>query len=158
MSDEPSFNFLPWEELPVGVRRNRKKMYNYLVSVLGGDEPGPTPPGPTPTGTGTVTVTCVEENQDPVINVNVFLCDSNQMPTHQDDSNLVAIGYTGADGTATLTLWDKETHQPTEVTDIPFDDYYLFASDEDQLYTYSGALTVDGDETVTITLTEQQEN
>ena len=109
-----------------------------------------------PVSTGTVTVTCQDSEQTPLEYASIFLCDSNQMPTQQDDSMVVANGFTESDGTATLTLYDKETHQATEVTDIPFDDYYLFAVNNDDSLNYTGTLTVDGDETVTITLTEQQ--
>ena len=146
MSDEPSFDFLPWEALPVGVRRNRKKMYNYLVSVLGG--------GPTPTGTGTITIICQDSEGNPAENAECLLCSTDQIPTPQDDSNIVAFSQTGSDGTGTLALWDKETHQPTEVTDIPFDDYYIFTQ-RTNYQAYTGELTVDGDETVTITLTSE---
>ena len=38
MADEPQFDFADWSELPIGVRRNRKKLYEYIVSVLNGDE------------------------------------------------------------------------------------------------------------------------
>lgn len=103
--------------------------------------------------TGTVTVTCQDESENPLEFASIFLCDSNQMPTQQDDSMLVAEGLSESDGTATLTLYDKETHQTTEVTDIPFDDYYLFAVNNDDTLNYAGTLTVDGDETTTITLT-----
>ena len=105
--------------------------------------------------TGTVTATCQYEEggeYSPVNGVTVLLANTNQMPSPEDDSTLVALGQTGSDGTVTLTLWDKETHQPTEVTDIPFDDYYIFAQ-RTNYQTYTSALTVDGDETVTITLT-----
>ena len=34
MADEPQFDFADWADLPVGVRRNKKKMYEYIVSVL----------------------------------------------------------------------------------------------------------------------------
>ena len=145
MSDEPSFDFLAWEELPVGVRRNRKKMYNYLVSVLGGDTP-------TPPGTGTVTVTCQDSEEQPLKAVAIYLCNTNQLDL-EDDSNFVAIEDSGLTGTVTLTIYDTATHQPTEETAIPFGSYYLFAT-KDGFETYSSALTVDGDETVTITLTE----
>ena len=107
-----------------------------------------------PATTGTVTVTCQDGGETPLNSASIFLCDSNQMPTQQDDSMLVAYGITEEEGTVTLTLWDKETHQETEVTDIPFDDYYLFANT--QTLSYAGTLTVDGDETATITLTEAE--
>ena len=110
-----------------------------------------------PSETGTVTVTCQDSNEDPIYLGTVFLCDENQMPSEQDDSMLVAYGTTvGETGVASLTLWDTSTHQPTQVTDIPFDDYYLFAVGEDannNPVSYSGSLTVDGDETISITLT-----
>ena len=149
MSDEPSFDFLPWEELPVGVRRNRKKMYNYLVSVLGGDTP-------TPTGTGTITINCQDSEGNPAENAECLLCSTNQIPTPQDDSNLVAFSQTGSDGTGTLALWDKETHQPTEVTDIPFGDYYLFVYHSSIAHPYESELTIDGDDELNISLTEEE--
>ena len=31
-------DFLPWEELPLEVKRNKKHMYEYLVSVLNDSE------------------------------------------------------------------------------------------------------------------------
>lgn len=38
MTDEETttetFELLPWEQLPLKVRRNRKHMYNYLKSVF----------------------------------------------------------------------------------------------------------------------------
>ena len=148
MSDEPSFDFLPWEELPVGVRRNRKKMYNYLVSVLGGDTP-------TPTGTGTVTVTCVDSEDNPIKESSVLLSTEPIDFSSQDDTGFVAYGQTGTDGTVTLTLWDSTTHQPTQDTDVPYGTYYFGGFNGDgEIRSYTGTLTVDGDETVTITLTE----
>ena len=118
-------------------------------------------PKPTPTGTGTVTVTTQyyeedEQQYEPLSQTFVFLCDTNQMPT-DDDSNVVASAKTTLNddnvAIATLSLWDRETHQSTEVTDIPFGDYYLFG--QKNTWQYSGTLTVDGDETVTITLTQE---
>ena len=111
-----------------------------------------------PVETGTVTVTCQaydDEVQEyyPVSNALVFLCDTNQLPSQQDDSNLVASGNSGNTGTVTLLLYDTDAHQPTEVTDIPFDDYYLFVQ-RSSYENYNSTLTVDGNETVTITLTE----
>ena len=153
MSDEPSFDFLLWEELPVGVRRNRKKMYNYLVSVLGGDEPGPTP-----TGTGTVTVTGVDSDNVPLTKIrSAYIYTGDVPPTDEDDSMVVAMGNNNDGNVANLYLYDTATHQPTEETAIPFGDYTLNASGlgvGNIPVEYSGALTVDGDETVTITLTE----
>ena len=150
MSDEPSFDFLPWEELSVGVRRNRKKMYNYIVSVLNGDEPGPTP-----TSTGTVTVTCqrvLDDETVPVGEAYVMLYTGDTPPSQQDDSNMVGLGQSGNDGVAVIYTYDTTAHQPTQVTDIPFGTYNVLA--DGGICSYTGTLTVDGDEEVTITLTE----
>jgi hypothetical protein len=154
MSDEPSFDFLPWEELPVGVRRNRKKMYNYLVSVLNGDEPGPTPPGPTPTGTGTVTVTCLNLDEDPALNRDVTLSSVEQVTDPQTE--LICAGNTGDTGTVTLKEFDWTLDPPlTDITaNVPYGNYYLIIGELDDPE-YTGTLTVDGNETVTITLTSE---
>ena len=104
-------------------------------------------------GTGTVTVTVQDSEQQPLKATNLFLCNTDQLDP-EDDSNWVAIEDSGPSGTATLTIYDTATHQPTEETQIPFGSYYLFAI-KANFETYSSALTVDGDETVTITLTEE---
>lgn len=146
MSDEPSFDFLPWDELSVGVRRNRKKFYEYLVGVLNGEAPGPSP-----TGTGTVTVTATD-GDNLLSNVVIVLCTENRFPSGDDDSIVVAYNQTDNDGKATLLVWDTTLHQPTESTDIPYGNYYLLA-DGGIGEIYSEQLTVDGDKTITITLT-----
>ena len=143
MSDEPSFDFLPWEELPVGVRRNRKKMYNYLVSVLGGD---------TPTPTGTVTVTCQDSEQNLLSGAIVVLLTENAPPS---PTNAVGGGLTGEDGTTLLYEFDEQGNITQTVKQVEYGDYYLMAHmGEQNEIEYGGALTVDGDEEVTITLTE----
>ena len=105
-----------------------------------------------PVETGTVTVTCQTDPDNPVSNALVYLCDTNEFPSQQDDSHIVAIGRTDSNGETTLALWDKTAHQPTQDDDIPFGNYYIFVTSAYD--PYSGTLTVDGDETVTITLTE----
>lgn len=150
MSDEPTFDFKPWEELSVGVRRNRKKMYNYIVSVLNGDEPTPEP-DPTPTGTGTVTIT-VTDGDNLLENASIILCAENRLPSIDDDSIVVAYNVTGNDGKATLQVWDTETHQPTESTNIHYGTYYLFI-EAGIGEPYSEQLIVDGDIDITLTLT-----
>ena len=106
-------------------------------------------------GTGTVTVTCVDSEQQALNDCTVLLSTAPIDFDSQDDSDFVAYG-TGENGVATLTLWDTTTHQPTEETQIPFDTYYIGAiSTFGTPKTYNGTLTVDGDETVTITLTEE---
>ena len=106
--------------------------------------------------TGTVTVT-LQDSEGDAKGV-IYLCDSNEAP-YEDDSNVIAYGQTTNDtNPVTLTLYDVETHEATEVTDIPFDTYYVFAKDNGDEEFYTGTLTVDGDEDVTITLTEQQTN
>lgn len=113
----------------------------------------------TPTGTGTVTVTCVNEATDPITEVHSILLYTGEMPTPQQDSNLVAYGSNGEGNVATLYLWDTTTHQLTDDPNIPFGTYNIFADGLDEnenSYNYMGTLTVDGDETVTITLTKQE--
>ena len=151
MSDEPTFDFLPWEELSVGVRRNRKRMYNYIVSVLNGEPPVP----PTPTGTGTVTVTCQDEYNTPLNGAVVILSTDLQDPT-----TWIGMGVTDNTGTVTLETIDTTGEHPSPsgtVADIDFGTYSLYAefSEMEDTFTYNGTLTVDGDENVTITLTEQ---
>ena len=101
--------------------------------------------------TGTVTVTCQNSEENPLAGTSVFLCSTDDVPG-QSDENVVAYSNTNGNGECTLALWDTSTHQPTQVTDIPFGDYYLIATKA--LYeTYNESFTIDGDETVTITLT-----
>ena len=104
--------------------------------------------------TGTVTVTCKDSTEQAIEYASVLLYTGDTIPTQQDDSHLVALGDSDYDGVAVLTLYDTSTHQSTEVTDIPFGDYKLYAKYEG--LTYNGTLTVDGDETVTLTLTEAE--
>ena len=150
MSDEPTFDFKPWEELSVGVRRNRKKMYEYMVSVLNGG--GPTPPGPTPTGTGTVTVTCQDEWENPLEDAQVMLTTTAQITDPQ--TQMICAGSADVNGTVTLKELDWTLDPPFTDVDkqVPYGDYYVIANYPSLHYT--GTLTVDGDETVTITLTE----
>jgi hypothetical protein len=107
--------------------------------------------------TGTVTITVQYEfdgQTEPAPNTAVMLYTGDTPPTPQDDSRLVSYNTTNDEGVAEMTVYDTSTHQPTQVTDIPFGTYTLFSSDYDG-FSYSGTLTVDGDETVTITLTEE---
>lgn len=99
----------------------------------------------TATGTGTVTVTAtVNDGVD------------NPYPLYPD-------GYVGL--STDVADWDDPEWQPdvgyadtfdetgtVTLTDIPFGTYYLSARDGEYLNEYDGTLTVDGDETVTITL------
>ena len=112
-------------------------------------------PKPTPTGTGTVTATVLYD-ETPQIGALVFLCTNDTIPSKQDDSMVVAMGVTDDTGVTTLGIYDSSTHQPTSETAIPYDDYYLIAMDGDGVLSqYDEPFTVDGNETVTITLTEQ---
>ena len=108
-------------------------------------------------GTGTVTVTCVDSDNVPLTSIDIaFIYTGDVPPSQEDDSMLVAMVSNVLGNVATLYLYDTATHQPTEETAIPFGDYTLIANGEDVesvSVNYSGALTVDGDETVTITLT-----
>ena len=106
-------------------------------------------------GTGTVTVTTVDSEQNPLRDSGVVLSTEPIDFSIQDDTGFVAYGLTGGDGTVTLTLWDITTHQPTQDTDVPYGTYYFGGfNGESSVKTYTGTLVVDGDETVTITLTE----
>ena len=83
------------------------------------------------TNTGTVTVTCVDEEQTPMMDILVALSqDDTPITSATSDDNGIAI-----------------------LEDVPFGTYVLDASAKG--YEYTGTLTIDGDETVTITLTEQ---
>ena len=79
--------------------------------------------------TGTVTVTCTDGDTLPIEGATVTL---------KQDSQTVKTGTSGGDGVCVLE-------------NVPYDTYTLEASSE-LAGTYSGSLTVDGDETVTITL------
>ena len=102
------------------------------------------------TQTGTVTVTALSDTGGgayPVSDGMVALATEQIDWANPDPTKLVAIAQT-FDETGTGTLATME-----QSTDIPFGTYYLCAMcSEDSTY-YSGTLTVDGDETVTITLT-----
>ena len=109
-------------------------------------------PKPTPTQTGTVTVTATVddgEEQYPMGTGMVVLATAPVDWDKPDYSTFVAAAQTFDEtGTATLALVGGQS------TDIPFGTYYLCAADIAQAPTseYSGTLTVDGDEEVTITL------
>lgn len=110
-------------------------------------------------GTGTVTVTGVYGDNQPLTELtDVLLYTGDGVPTIEDDSRFVAIGGSGEDNVATLFLWDTTAHEPTQDTAIPYGTYNIYAEgtdDKTNIYTYNGTLTVDGDETVTITLTQE---
>ena len=100
--------------------------------------------------TGTVTVTATVddgETQYPVYEgCMVCLATAPVDWTDPDYTTFVALAQTFDEtGTATLTTQDQSR-------DIPFGTYYLCAEDGETGAQYSGSLTVDGDETVTITL------
>ena len=122
MSDEPTFDFKPWEDLSVGVRRNRKKMYEYMVSVLNGETPGPTPPGPTPT-TGTVTATVTDLEDNPQENAMVII-DITDTPNPE---TALGMGITDNTGVCTIMELDKSGDEPAPsqtVAQIPYGTYY----------------------------------
>ena len=109
-------------------------------------------------GTGTVTVTGVYGDNQPLYQlVSVLLYTGDGVPTIEDDSRVVAVGGSD-DNVAILVLWDSTAHELTQDTAIPYGTYNIYAEgldDESNTYTYNGTLTVDGDETVTITLTTE---
>ena len=108
-----------------------------------------------PVTTGTVTVTALVDDGDvpyPLEEGFVVLATAPVDLADLDMTKIVA----GCDvfdetGTGELLAFDPTTHTPTESKDIPFGTYYLCASNG-MGWEYSGTLTVDGDEEVTITL------
>ena len=107
-------------------------------------------PKPTPTQTGTVTVTCKDSEENPLEDAKVALL-INFPPQSPDDA--IGGGFTGSDGTTILYEPDSEGQPTQTVAQIPYGTYYLLAQKEGQGLVYTDPLTVDGDETVTITLT-----
>lgn len=102
--------------------------------------------------TGTVTVTCQDSESNPV-NEAICMVSTTETPTSADD--YIGMGISGSDGVAIIYEFDKQTYRPTEVVaQIPYGDYYLLgnASDTHGNISYTGALTVDGNEEITITL------
>ena len=103
---------------------------------------------------GTVTVTCQDSTQNPITDARVYLSSHSTFDWEDLPSELeYLVGFGMSDettGIATLHYYDG-TQEPTG-TDIPFGSYYLYAKSELGSEEYSGTLTVDGDETVTITL------
>ena len=89
----------------------------------------------TPVSTGTVTVTCKDSEENLLGDADILLYNTTQ--------GEVGTGTTEDDGTLTMT-------------EVPFGTYTLSANQYDTLY-YEGELVVDGDETVTITLTATNE-
>ena len=107
--------------------------------------------------TGTVTVTCLDSEENPLENAQAILS-TVENPTSADV--IVGIGVADNTGTCTLVEIDPQTMRPSQtVAEIEFGTYYLtgFLQREEQgmpvQYEYHGTLVVDGDETVTITLT-----
>ena len=103
--------------------------------------------------TGTVTVTCKDESENLLDGAEVMLFEG------EVSNDPFAYGTTDSNGVTTLTLWDAETHQPTQDTSIAFGTYVLLAQyvdAQEDSYIYQNNLTVDGDENVTATLTLEE--
>ena len=107
--------------------------------------------------TGTVSITCHEEDA-PTADIAVYLYTGDTKPSSQDDSMVIAYGLSADEsGLAEMHIYDTSSHQATEVDDIPFGSYKLYAIDTVyDTYSYDGTLTVDGNETLTINLTEPE--
>ena len=102
---------------------------------------------------GTVTVTCKDESENLLDGAEVMLFEG------EVSNDPFAYGTTDSNGVTTLTLWDAETHQPTQDTGIAFGTYVLLAQyvdAQEDSYVYQNNLTVDGDENVTATLTLEE--
>ena len=104
--------------------------------------------------TGTVTVTTVDSEQTPLENATCVLLHELAPPS---PTNVVGGGLTGSDGTTLLYEFDEQGQPTQTVKQVEYGDYYLIAQwDDENPLEYSGSLTVDGDEEVTITLTPNQ--
>ena len=99
--------------------------------------------------TGTVTVTCQDSEENPVENATVVL---STVEDPQSLDEVVGAGITDNTGTVTLETVNGEGQPSGTVADVTFGTYYLSGTNME--IRYSGTLVVDGDETVTITLTE----
>lgn len=105
-----------------------------------------------PSQSGTVTVTCQDSEQTP-LPANISLEEGTY---GRPDYKLWGVGVASADGTCVLKVPD-EKEAPTEVTaEIPYGTYTLSAGYDDGEVGYSyldESFVIDGDETLTITLT-----
>lgn len=99
-----------------------------------------------PATTGTVTITVLNNSDDsPIMNASVELSDD------YEGNNVIASGFTDENGESVLLTDPHDLNS----TDIPFGNYYLYTAPGG--YTkYNEAFTVDGDETLTIKLTEAE--
>ena len=102
--------------------------------------------------TGTVTVTCKDGSENLLGNAVVFLLTENAAPS---PTNVVGTGITGEDGVTLLYEFDEQGQPTSVVKEVEYGDYYLIATNASETLSYSGALTVDGDEEVTVTLTAE---
>lgn len=106
--------------------------------------------------TGTVTVTALDGYEEPAVPLaeGTVVLATAQVDWGDPDLATYVVAVTRSfdeNGTATLKVPD-EYGLPTETdADVPYGTYYLCATGDS--IEYSGTLTVDGDETVTITLT-----
>lgn len=104
-------------------------------------------------GTGTVTVTCQKSDGTPLVHAGVTLYLDMEEPP-------IALGRTDSNGTVTLETVNEEGEPSGIVADVPYGDYILTGDYYNQVsytaYSYEGTLTVDGNEEITITLTEQE--
>ena len=108
--------------------------------------------------TGTVTVTCKDSTEENVSANPIILTTEPFNPSSPSLDIVVGMGYATANtGVYTINEF-TEQGQPTDtVKDVPFGNYYLYASNHIKSISYTGTLTVDGDEEVTITLTPIEE-
>ena len=106
-----------------------------------------------PVSTGTVTVTCQDSEENKLEYAIVKLCSDDQTPSA---SNLVGAGITDENGECTIMEVDDQLIPTEVVKQVEYGNYYLYGYNTDDSLTYTGTLTVDGDETVTITLTAAQ--
>ena len=106
--------------------------------------------------TGTVTVTTVDAEDTP-IEAEVFMATQALDDVANFETWFATYGVgmgTTENGECTLTHFDPETFQPTSDTSFEYGTYYILAM-HDNDFNMNYELTVDGDETVTITITQE---
>ena len=104
-------------------------------------------------GTGTVTVTCKDSTEENVSANPIILTTEPFNPSSPSLDIVVGMGYATANtGVYTINEFNEQGQPTDTVKDVPFGNYYLYADNHIKSISYTGSLTVDGDEEVTITL------
>ena len=102
---------------------------------------------------GTVTVTTIDKQGNPLEYSTVLICTS-ETPSLE---TVLGVGQTDENGTTLIYEFDEEGRPTSVVARIPYGTYYLMGINEPLGY-QSNDFVVDGNENVTITLTEPTHN